>query len=335
MLRDPAIRDKALQALGGSGESEGAIKRSLDWFTRNQEADGHWAIQRFGGQGGHDVAATGLVTLCYLGWGATHQKDGPYKEPVGKAIKWLAAKIKPDGDLRGDGGSMYDHGIATIALAEACGLTKDAGLREPVEKITGFIVRAQNAQTGGWRYQPGEAGDTSVFGWQLIALKSAELAGIPVPPKTFDLANKWLDSAAGGSRAGLYGYMDRNPKPAMVAEAMFARQLLGTPRDAPKMQESAEYLKTILPDKARTSFYFWYYGSLALYQHQGPVWEEWNQRLRQLLVSSQKQTGNEQGSWDPAGEWSGESGRAVVTSMATLSLEVYYRYLPIYSGPVK
>ena len=332
-LREPAVREKVIKELGGSEETEGAIKRSMDWISRNQETDGHWSITRFGGQGGHDVAATGLATLCYLGWGATHQKDGPHRDQVTRAIKWLTGKIRPDGDLRGDGGNMYDHGIASIALAEAYGLTKDPALREPVEKIIAFIVRAQNQQTGGWRYQPGEAGDTSVLGWQVMALKSAEMAGIPVPAKSFELTDRWLDSAGGGARAGHYGYQDRNPKPAMVAEAMFARQLLGTPRESPEMQESAEYLKTQMPDPARVSQYFWYYGSLALFQHHGPVWEEWNRRLRPILVSTQNRSGNEDGSWNPNGEWANESGRLVTTAMATLSLEVYYRYLPLYGNP--
>ncbi len=333
MLREPAVREKVIKELGGSEETEGAIKRSIDWISRNQEADGHWSIAKFGGQGGHDVAATGLATLCYLGWGATHQKDGPHREQVTRAIKWLTGKMRPDGDLRGDGGNMYDHGIASIALAEAYGLTKDPALREPVEKIIAFIVRAQNQQTGGWRYQPGDAGDTSVLGWQVMALKSAEMAGIPVPAKSFELTDRWLDSTAGGARAGHYGYQDRNPKPAMVAEAMFARQLLATPRESPEMQESAEYLKTQMPDPARASQYFWYYGSLALFQHHGPVWEEWNRRLRPILVSSQNRSGNEDGSWNPNGEWANESGRLVTTAMATLSLEVYYRYLPLYGNP--
>ncbi len=333
MLREPAVRDRVVKELGGTAETEGAIKRSLDWISRNQEADGHWSITRFGGQNGHDAAATGLATLCYLGWGATHQKDGPHREQVTKAIKWLTGKMRPDGDLRGDGGNMYDHGIASIALAEAYGLTKDPALREPVEKLTGFIVRAQNQQTGGWRYLPGEAGDTSVLGWQVMALKSAELAGIPVPAKTIELTDRWLDSVAGGKNAGHYGYENRHPKPAMVAEAMFARQLLGTPRESPEMQESAEYLNTQMPDQNRASQYFWYYGSLALFQHQGPVWEEWNRRLRPILVSSQNRSGNEDGSWNPSGEWANESGRLVTTAMATLSLEVYYRYLPLYSSP--
>ncbi len=332
MLRDPAVRDRVIKELGGTEETEGAIKRSLDWISRNQEADGHWSITRFSGQGGHDVAATGLATLCYLGWGATHQKDGPHRERVTRAIKWLTGKMRPDGDLRGDGGNMYDHGIASIALAEAYGLTKDPALREPVEKLTAFIIRAQNQQTGGWRYRPGEAGDTSVMGWQVMALKSAELAGIPVPAKSLELTDRWLDSVAGGKHAGHYGYENRSPKPAMVAEAMFARQLLGTPRESPEMQESAEYLKSQMPEENRFSQYFWYYGSLALFQHQGPVWEEWNRRLRPILVSSQKRSGNDEGSWDPKGEWSNESGRLVTTAMATLSLEVYYRYLPLYGG---
>jgi hypothetical protein len=332
-LRDPKQRARVLNSLGGTAQSEAAIARSLDWFTRHQEPDGHWAIVKHGGLQGHDVAATSLALLCYMGWGAKHTEPGPHQEAMARGLDWLAKQVRYKGDMRSDGGTMYDHGMGTIALAEAYGLTKDPKLYEPLRRAVGFIVNAQNPDTGGWRYIPGADGDTSVFGWQLMALKSASLAGLDISPHVLDKARGWLDRVASGEHGGLYGYQDKTPLPAMCAEGMFCQELLGRPPNDPRMEETAAYLKTLLPsnnDKEKINYYYWYYGSLALYQHQGSVWEQWNGVIRDILTGSQKLKGDESGSWDPAGLWSRESGRAVTTAMATLSLEVYYRYLPLY-----
>ena len=122
------------------------------------------------------------------------------------------------------------------------------------------------------------------------------------------------------------------PLPAMCAEGMFCQQLLGRPPTDPRMQETAAYLQTRLPstEKEKINYYYWYYGCLALYQHQGPVWEQWNEQIRKIFLHSQNGQGDDSGSWDPAGQWGRESGRVVATALATLSLEVYYRYLPLY-----
>ena len=72
---------------------------------------------------------------------------------------------------------MYSHGLATIALCEAYGLTGDKQVGVAAQKAVNFIVKAQNAADGGWRYYPGDAGDTSVFGWQLMALKARKWPG--------------------------------------------------------------------------------------------------------------------------------------------------------------
>lgn len=332
LLRDPKQRSRVLESIGGTAQTESAIARALDWFTRHQEPDGHWAIVKHGGLQGHDVSATALALLCYMGWGAKHTEPGPHQAAITQGLDWLTKQVKFKGDLRGEGGTMYDHGMGTVALAEAYGLTKDANLLEPLRKAIGFILYAQNTDTGGWRYIPGADGDTSVFGWQLMALKSASLAGLETPPDVLEKARGWLERVASGEAGGLYGYQDKIPLPAMCAEGMFCQQLLGRPPTDPRMRETAAYLKTMLPskEKEKINFYYWYYGSLALYQHQGPVWEEWNEQLRSILVNSQNLQSDESGSWDPTGQWSRESGRAVATALATLSLEVYYRYLPLY-----
>ena len=165
-----------------------------------------------------------------------------------------------------------------------------------------------------------------------MALKSCQMAGIKIPEDCWKKAPVWLDKAGGGKYGGLYGYNNASPKPAMVAEGLFCRQLMGTPFDKPIMEESVNYLKTALPDPRKINYYYFYYGTLSLYQHKGPVWEEWNERMKKFLVGGQRKGGKDEGSWDPKGEYGRQSGRVIVTAMATLSLEVYYRYLPMYSG---
>jgi len=334
-LRDPKARENMIEQLGGSKETEEAIARSLEWFTRNQEPDGRWTPGRLGGTSGHDVATTSLAMLCYMGWGATHLNATPHQQPVSKALRWLTAQMKAGGDLRGNGGDMYDQGIGTIALAEAYGLTRDENLRPVIEQAITFIARAQNTD-GGWRYRPAEGiSDTSVVGWQVMALKSAELAGLAVPPPVLEGARRWLKFVGGGKHGGLYGYQNKEPRQAMVPEGMFCQQLFGVDPLTPMMQESAEYLKANLPKASAPDFYYWYYGCLSLYQHQGPIWEEWNKQMRALLLAAQSRSGKEAGSWDPRGPRSERAGRATITAFATLSLEVYYRYLPLYGGGVK
>ena len=318
-----------VEALGGSKETEASVSRALEWLARHQEPDGRWSIEKYGGQRGHDHGASGLSLLCFLGAGVKPQEPGSPHQPVAaKALAWLSAQVKADGDARG-AGDMYDQGIVTIALAEAFALTKDQALGRIVSRAAGFIVRAQHPATGGWRYQPGQPGDTSVFGWQLMALMSARMAGLHVPQETIDRADQWLTVAGGGERGGLYGYENKNVSPSMTAEGMFCRQLLGFPSEDARMVESAGYLINALPPvHPNVDFYYLYYGTLAMNQYRGPAWNAWNARLKLVLPPLQSTTGDEAGSWAPTERIWGAMGRVVSTALATLSLEIYYRYLP-------
>ena len=337
-LRDRGERSALLPQLGTSKEAEAGVKRALDWFTRHQEPDGRWSCRKSGGQDGHDNAATAFAILCYYGWGVKHtekgggEEDAALREPLSKAVTWLAGRVGKDGDLTGglDKG-MYDQGIGTMALAEAYGITRDEKLRAPLERAVGFIIKAQSKRTGGWRYKPGSGtSDTSVVGWQVMALMSARLAGLDVPEAAFDGAKRWFDRVATGHHRGRYGYSGRGAKHAMTAEAMFCQQLLGLPPFDPRMKESAEFIATKMPADGKPDYYYWYYGCLSLYQHQGPIWKRWNERMRPLLLESQVKRGDHAGSWAPDGLYGKYGGRVISTAMATLSLEVYYRYLPMY-----
>ncbi len=334
------VNKDAMARIGGGGDdTERAIARALEWFKRTQEPDGRWSLEKHGGSKGHDNAATGFAMLCYMGWNVKHTEDDRhgYRPVMEKAVKWLVSRVGKDGDLTGgESNGMYDQGVAAMALAEAYGLTKDPALKEPLERAIQFIIRSQNKRLGGWRYKANSNDcDTSVVGWQVMALTSARMAGIAVPEQSLQLAEEWLARVASGPQGGRYAYQEkRGPTPTMTAESMFCRQLLGTPRTDDRQAGSADYLRASLPNPRSPNYYYWYYGALALHQHQGEIWREWNAKMKEVLLESQVREGAGAGSWPDDGQWvKKRGGKVMSTAMAALSLEVYYRYLPMYSLP--
>ncbi|MEX1223052.1 MAG: hypothetical protein WEA31_00765, partial [Pirellulales bacterium] len=122
----------------------------------------------------------------------------------------------------------------------------------------------------------------------------------------------------------------QRPSRTMTAEALVCRQFLRA--DADRLgAEAAQYINQERPGMQKANLYYWYYATIALYRMQGDVWEKWNESLQRELVSSQIQTGADAGSWSPETVWGGYGGRAYSTAMATLCLEVYYRFLPLYA----
>jgi hypothetical protein len=116
----------------------------------------------------------------------------------------------------------------------------------------------------------------------------------------------------------------------MSACGMFCRQLQKVPPTEDRMKETAGFLRTRPLPGNNVDFYYLYYATLALYQHQGEAWEEWNKRMKELVPPLQIKTGPQAGSWNPQGQYGNEMGRCIVTAMGTLTLEVYYRFLPMY-----
>ena len=84
------------------------------------------------------------------------------------------------------GGRMYSHGLCSIALCEAYVMTRDKTLLQPAQLSLNHISYAQDPVGGGWRYTPRQPGDTSVFGWQLMALKTGHSSYLKVKPETVD-----------------------------------------------------------------------------------------------------------------------------------------------------
>jgi hypothetical protein len=342
--RSGATREQLLREGGGNRESEAAVARGLQWFARHQAPDGHWSLDQFNSHGhcncdgrGHtnnDVAATALGLLPLLGAGQTHRPSADhgrlYTKNVERALKYLMSKQTAKGDF---GGGMYGHGLAAIAVCEAYGLTGDPALARTAQRAVNFIVAAQNDK-GGWRYQAGSPdSDTSVVGWQVMALKSAQLAGLDVPAKAFTGASRWLDSCASPD-GGTYGYTStRDGSPAMMAVGLLCRQYMGWGPRNPGLQAGVNRLKK-MPPTAGTTIYYTYYATQVMHHMGGEAWQLWNAPTRDVLIAGQDKgsaKAHQLGSWDPQGDThGGAGGRIMVSSLSLLTLEVYYRHLPLY-----
>ncbi len=370
--RQPGQRREFAEKYGGSAATESAVERGLAFLSRYQFPDGRWRfdavpqgmvpfpeLSRF--QFRADTAATALAVLAFLGAGYTHL-EGQYQSQVARGLEWLLQIQQGDGSLfsaetePNRGPRMYAHGIATIALCEAYGMTQDFALKAPAEKAVQFIVEAQDPRFGGWRYtkHPDRSdwvkeSDTSVSGWQLLALRSAQLAGLSVPRESLAKVNKWLDVAS-LERGAKYCYSPfvqptpespdpRQPSLAMTAEGLLMRLILGWNRNVPQLQQGAQFLTGNLPvmdvrSQGQRDAYYWYYATQVLFHFQGDLWQRWNQKMQEVLLATQLAEGPFEGSWDPLqpvpDRWAHAGGRIYVTALHLLMLEVYYRHLPLF-----
>lgn len=365
--RDQVRRKAVALQNGGSEESEAAVDLALQWLARHQTAAGFWDADAYGaGQvkfdsEGHDrqnagrtadVGITALAVLAFLGAGHTHQ-TGDYTDNVERALRWLIAQQRSDDGCLAPSAAhyeqMYCHGMAAYALAEAYGMqparSEGLPLRQPLQRAIDFILETQN-DDGGWRYDPvksDELSDMSMFGWQVMALKRAETAGLPIPKAAEEKMVKFLIDRSLGESKGLAAYYPGQKATAsMTAEALYCKQRFGIRRDNPAAVEAAEHLLKNLPRPSQMNVYAWYYAALAMFDygavadpdapHDEPAarrrrgqWETWNTALRDTLIGTQITQGADTGSWPPTDVWGAYGGRIYSTALATLCLEVYYR----------
>lgn len=337
---------------GGSQQTEDAVAYAVDWLARAQRPDGAWDATRWGAgreqrvlnhdRGGAgkkaETGLTGLALLAMQGAGYNHL-EGPYSDNVRSGLAYLLESQKQDGSLAGEAttyAATYCHSMATFALAEALATTKDDRLYPGTEAAVAYLIRSQSKATGGWRYRPGDRGDMSQMGWVLMALRSAELAGIEVSPKVWNGIEQFVRSVTRGKQGGLAAYQPLAPtSPTMTAEALYCRQILGTSGgQTAASQEAAKYLTDRLSTRSVAAnrpinLYYWYYATLALHhhrEHDNRAWQSWNDSLVQTLLPLQVAEGQNQGSWTPTTLWGGYGGRVYSTALATMCLEVYYRY---------
>jgi hypothetical protein len=261
---------------------------------------------------------------------------------VKRGLDCLLRSQAADGNLYGNAtlyAQMYCHSMATFAIAEAQAMTGDRRLEPAIARAVQFSVTAQNTSVGGWRYRPGDAGDTSQLGWQMMALVSAQRAGIEIPSSTWSYIDRFLRSVRRGERGGLAAYRPDGPaSTSMTAEALYCRLLqaetTGVIVDEAAADEATRQLLGSPPNTERINLYYWYYATLALHhRHQqddeaAAAWRAWNEAMSSVIVSTQMTSGANAGSWDTNTVWGGYGGRVYTTAMASMCLEVYYRYAP-------
>ena len=356
-----------LRSAGGSG-TEQALKDGLDWLAKHQDEDGRWAADDYtdhcppddqcreqgdGGEALHDVGMTGLCLLAFLGDGNTTSK-GEYKDNVARGITFLKSQQDPDTGLLGDDighGFMYNHAIGALAICEAYYFSKSPLIKRTAQKAINFITRARNPYTA-WRYdaQPTGDNDTSVTGWMVFALKSAEEAGLKVDKEAFAGALTWIDEVTDvnngrvgydsiGSESsritGINEHFPRDKGEAMTAVGLLCRFFLGQdPDDNEVMEKHAELMRDSLPvwdpDGYGNDMYYWYYGTYAMFQMGGSrFWKPWNESMKPAVLKSQRKEGHLLGSWDPVGPWGYAGGRVYSTACMVLCLEVYFRYAKV------
>jgi hypothetical protein len=323
---------KTIGAMTGSALEAAALK----WIANHQLPDGSWAFEIGPCPCSHKgsltkcyTGATAMALLPFLGSGQTHL-EGQYKNVVGRGLAALIRHEKPNGDLRQGGGNMYAHGLAAITLSEAYAMTQDRKLMAPAQAAIAYISYAQDPVGGGWRYQPRQPGDTSVVGWQLMALKSGHMAYLNVPPNTVAGAIKFLNSAQADS-GSRYGYTGPGSGYSTTAVGLLCRMYLGWKKGEPALERGVEYLSKKGPSP--NDYYYNYYATQVMRHYGEEYWPKWNNVMRDQVVNSQIKTGHMAGSWDvPSGGHANErGGRLYCTSMATMILEVYYRHMPIYA----
>jgi hypothetical protein len=339
------LTGRKLQAAGGNEASEAAVERALWWLAAHQSSDGSWSFDhraagtcrgQCGNPGSHSdakFAATGLALLPFLGAGHTHER-GRYKQVVARGLYYLATKMKVDqdgtGSLHQPQGRMYGHGIASIAICEAYAMTGDRELRKPAQRVIDFIVRAQHVG-GGWRYEERQRGDTSIVGWQIMALTSGHLSYLKIPRSTVQKAKEYLDYVQ-YDRGARYGYSAPNSgSDATTAIGLLCRMYMGTDRYDPGLERGIKLLSRTGPSKG--NMYYNYYATQAMHHWGGTLWKKWNNVMRDYLVGAQETRGHARGSWHFQGDHgSYPGGRLYSTAMAAMILEVYYRHLPIYAS---
>ena len=344
--RSDAGRKLMVEKYGGSAASESAVGHALEWLAARQRANGTWDFIDVGpcrnpGTVNNPIGGTAYALLPFLAAGQTH-KDGQYRKSVLAGLEFLTSigVTAPAGyDLRGvvnkadddedPNYAYYVHGAATLALCEAYGMTKDRKLKPFAEGAVKFLVNSQDPRGGGWRYNPQQPGSTSATAIQLMALKAGEKAGIKVPDVTWKGVTYYLDSVAVDGE-GRYGYEIEKKSYAIsvTSMALLSRMYLGKSRDDNDLRAGVALIDKRGP---YDNLYYNYFATQVMKNWGGAEWDRWNGRLRDDLIAWQGVEGDEKGSWAPRDrdDYSRAGGRLLTTCLATLTLEVYYRYRPL------
>lgn len=290
---------------------EAAISKAQSWLAKGQQSNGSWSRNN----GKNAMAAVALMV------NGTTPGKGKYGSQVSKAINYIISSQQSNGFLAGDEqGPMYQHALATLALAEAYGMTMNPDIRAALTKAVDLIVETQD-YGGGWRYQPKmEPGDLSVTVMQVMALRACAEFGVYVPEETITHAITFI-KACFKENAGGFSYLPSNDEINFnrAAAGVVCLQSVGLHTD-PMIPPVIKTISKLAFDEKREKEWFWYghyYASVALYHHGGEAWKAYYPVICEKILA----------------DWSGRDGHyweVIDTAWAVLVMGVPYRYLPIY-----
>lgn len=305
-------------------------ERGLGYLAKTQSDAGDW--NSLGGETGPGV--TGLAVLAFLASGED-PNFGIYSSNIRRALRSI---IKSQDAVTGYfGHSMYHHGFAMLALAEAYGAVDDRNLWPASEASSGRSIGAslelavpaavtsqKKNPYGAWRYSPdANDADTSVSGAVLVGLLAARNAGIEVPDESIDRAIKYYremtsDSGQVGYSGGFGGF-DESIARISIATLVYA---IARRKDLDEYEATLGYLTQRLEASGHEHYleYTRYYQAQALFQGDVDAWEKWNKLLVRQLKSAQRSDGS----------FNGSHGPSISTSLSLLALALNYRFLPIY-----
>jgi hypothetical protein len=333
-----AGRLERLDNNGGNFKCEKAVIKALNWLKENQEENGSWShVPTKGAAKNPDqyrAAMTGFALLAFLGH-CESPNSPEFGDTVNGAIIYLIdIGMKNDGKLTTTPGHhwVYEHGIATYALAEAYTFCLGLDIHIPnLGKVTqkaGDIVMDGQSSSGSWVYgYGGGGGDNSVGYWQIQAVKACKLTGLwrgnSKFKKVFKKAEEWFSKVQG--KNGTFGYR-ANPaqNPGLTGGGVLCLQMMGL-GDSKSAKTGIEYVTNSIKDKPFNlhHLYYHYYNAQAMINHGGTEWKNYNKFFRNDLLKLQ----NKDGSW-PANGGHGSVNPVMATCLSTFMLEVYYRFLP-------
>ena len=339
----------AQPAKGKPDRVEQAINRGITFLVRCQELDGAYYDREKGERDRHETALTGLAVLAFAAAGHQPADKTPQGESLRRALDFLLRADRQDSDGyfgRVDNSRMYGHGIVTLALTELLGMggdkNQDRQLRERCRKAVDLILRSQlvrkrdSNHEGGWRYTPDSAdSDLSVSVWQLLALRSANNAGLTVSKDAIQRAVGYLkrsymasgEGATAGRAFGGFSYQPgQRPDYSMTSAGMLAMIVCGH-YEVPEVIGAGNWLRVQKVDpENRWFFYGTYYYAQAMFQRGGDYALEGRRAVEDALLPRQL----DDGSWHGHQGQEYGVGKIYGTSLAILSLGVKYHFLPIY-----
>ncbi len=293
-------------------EVERMYLRGMQYLVKAQTPDGNFSDAPYGSEPG----VVGLAVISMLAHG-DDPNLGPYAQPIKRGLNFILKQQNPKTGYIGR--SMYNHGFATLALAESYGMVDDARLGPALQKAIQLITGSQEKNPAqAWRYSPESTdADTTVSGAQMVALFAARNAGLAVSEEAIQKGIKYFLSCQ--TPEGGYGYTSNNgPNAARTAIAVLVFAL-AKEKDREYFKSSFNYLEKAPPENSYQHYYL-YYGAQAFFHHSPAQWQTWNKKNIRSLAAGQS----------PDGAWEGQFGSTFTTSASLLSLALNYRYLPIY-----